>query len=499
MPTGTTTQGFTARVFIQKSCGEPWRMLGCLGITGVELFPKSLRYEVCVNGNEQVETRIIDQLADPRPYTVSWDASDVDTRNKIMSLLQRVNKGNCPFNLMLAQLDCPNPNSVGDATASDSWLVFYGNYLASSLNFGNNTYRTLDAKNATRFELQAQFAFKNQVYEGKKQYSRLATLDAAEGETDVDSIAFLDDGQCADGTCVKCGGEGCQIILAHTNLGFLISLDGGDIWAASGAAAAAGHANAYDGKLFRVDTTNSTIHVSLDGVTFTAALTDVAFASPTSIVKFDVNYYGVAGADGQFWWSTDGGANWFQVREADVAETDYLFICYNKSNDRLWAFGTNAGGTEGVVEYSDDKGVTWTPVTSEVALLDPFGRLYCADHATFAVIDHNLYVTQCDASGSATDLVQRSVTGADGEITGVGSCDPTNCNWVYLTTDDGEVFVSLDGGKTWKKESLPTSLNLTASGDINPVACCHSVDGDKLVFGFGLDLVQTKALASFFS
>ena len=158
MPNGTTTQGDLARVFIQQGCGSKWVMLGCLGLTGIELDPKSLRYELCIDGSEKVKTRIIDQLADPRPYTMTWDASDRSTRNKIFQMLRRVKNG-CNFNLMLAQLECPNPNAVGDPTASDSWLVLYGNYAASSVNFGNNTYRTLDAKNANRFELQTQFAF----------------------------------------------------------------------------------------------------------------------------------------------------------------------------------------------------------------------------------------------------------------------------------------------------------------------------------------------------
>ena len=253
--------------------------------------------------------------------------------------------------------------------------------------------------------------------------------------------------------------------------------------------------------MFRIDTTNSIIYVSRDGVNFTTALTDVAFVSPTNIVKFDVNFYGVAGADGQFWWTKDGGANWVQVRPADSAETDFLQICYNKGQDRLWSIGANTGATNDVVEYSDDKGKTFTAVTT-TAPVDLFGRLFCADHATFAVIDHDLYVTQCDAVGSATDLAQRSIVGADGFITGIGSCDPKDCNFLWLTTTDaddvGHIYTSIDGGLNWAPETLPASLTLVASPNINPVACCHSVDGDKVIFGFGLRLFQTDALDSFF-
>ena len=220
MPQGTTTKGTVARVFAQKGCGEPWVMLGCLGITGVELDPKSLRYEVCIDNEMQVQTTIIDQEADPRPLTITMNGTDAKTRNRYMSLVSRMQRG-CPPNLMLAQLDCPDPNSAGDPRASDTWLVLYGLYLAASTNFGNNTFLSKDAKNASLFELQTQVAFSRRVYQFKKSYSQLSIIsDPETDETDIDSIAFLDDGKCADGTCVKCGGQGCQIVLVHTNIGF---------------------------------------------------------------------------------------------------------------------------------------------------------------------------------------------------------------------------------------------------------------------------------------
>jgi len=93
MPQGTTTSGFVARVFVQKSCGEKWVMLGCLGLTGVELNPKSLRYEVCIDNEGKAQTTIIDQLADPRPATITFNGVDKKTRNRYWSFVSRMERG----------------------------------------------------------------------------------------------------------------------------------------------------------------------------------------------------------------------------------------------------------------------------------------------------------------------------------------------------------------------------------------------------------------------
>lgn len=492
---GVTTEN--VRVFHQEGCGQPWQALGCINVTGLQLDPVNPTQVVCVDDKLRRVRTIIDQAADLQALVMTNIANTKITRKALARIDARAKKG-CFPNFFFALSDCPDPNQADSPYHFDDGYFAYRARPASGRQIGNDTIKTSDSKSVSQVNFQRSWLPTAIFNFFANEYSMRGTADAASGGTQIDSIAVLDVGTCQGG-CVKCGGVGCTKILVHTETTFQFSDESGvaGSWVVVGPGSVLGHASAYDGKLFRVETSNNDIFVTKDGATWTEASTDVAFAAPTNVASFGTNEYVVAGSNGQVWRATGDGGNWVQVKSSNVLDPDWKRICYDSKAERLWFIGANAGATATVLGYSDDKGKTVTVITSPVLASDIYAQIHCMQHTIFAIVDHELYQSVCDANGTVTQFVPKVVVGATGFITGIGQCDEDDCNRIWLTTENaGEagVWFSIDGGSTWKEEVLPTVFDLTPSPNINPIGCCESVYGTNPLFGFGQDIVQLNGL-----
>ena len=117
--------------------------------------------------------------------------------------------------------------------------------------------------------------------------------------------------------------------------------------------------------------------------------------------------------------SPDSGQSW-----QDALRADHPLLCYASHDEDVWA-----GGQAGTLFHSADGGVTWVQVQPSIK-----ARQLTSD------------VTHIDVRGNVRGNVPGNMRGDvhDGGVRG-----PVE---IVLSTSNGEIWSSADGGKTWEKK-----------------------------------------------
>jgi hypothetical protein len=468
----TTTSGKFVFTYIQKDCGQGWKPVGCINITDLVLDPTSTTYNLCIGPDGRVKRTKVRREDDPRPFTVVYNLTDSTNRGKVLGLHNRQRNG-CRHNMLVKISDCPltDAEALNPANYSDA-IMLYGLEESGGLQFGNNTLRSRDDRQADDLLAQTQYTFDCWQYLNQYTFSSLA-LTAGGGDA-IDTFDVYNTGKCADGTCVTCETPACQLVLFSDSNDIVVSTN--KLVSTTTTTVGVGvQTQIIDGKLFRYTITN--LEVSNDnGLTWVTAVANIAFAGLSRLVKVDPNLYVALGSGGNVWQSVNGGYNWTRV--ATGGTTAWTWGVWDGS--RLWAVGTN--GVNFVVAYSLDFGVTFTTIGTAVSGVNP-PRAYNAGGRVFVHANSRLYGNVCQSDG--TQAISEIVGPYSGTLTGVGGCE-TNCNEIWLTTNTGQIYRSIDGGANWNRVNTPGITITSPANPFNPISCCE----DSIYFAFGKQVIS---------
>jgi len=206
------------------------------------------------------------------------------------------------------------------------------------------------------------------------------------------------------------------------------------------------------------------------------------------------------GATPNVYYTTDSGVNW-AVTAADPGAADDDLSAVSRvfyNNGVRWFVGKTAvGGAQGSIFYSDNNGTTWTTVNiggataghgaiygksifafpndpTFIWLASALGYIYKSTDAgatwtakESGVIHTGNYRfihfadTQYGMAGGVADIIALTNNGGDSwsAATAVGTGGDIICgarldkNRLWVGTDDGDLFYSLDGGTTWTQRT----------------------------------------------
>jgi photosystem II stability/assembly factor-like uncharacterized protein len=207
--------------------------------------------------------------------------------------------------------------------------------------------------------------------------------------------------------------------------------------------------------------TGNVQHTIDAGVTWAALATDPFAASKNiqSVVAFPVSdtqtrllvaMAAPGGAQGQVAYSDDNGANWTTVNiggatAAHGAVGSGALFALDQSH--IWL-----ASAKGYVYFSADGGLTWTAQTA--------GTLSVKDVKCVSFSDENNGVAGCaddvmfiTSDGGSTWELTGAVTGTADDIT----CVAASGDYWWVGTDGGDMFYSRDSGETWTIRSFSGS------------------------------------------
>lgn len=497
----------SSRLFVQEGAGKPWNWVGCVEVSGVQVSPQQIEYARCVTENGIVTTTI-PRVQNPTPFQVKFADNYVKWQSLHKSMVDR----GCKPNFFMASVDCRDANRVSDPNYNTNGLMLYGISLSGSYQYygGISIHRDPNQSTDRMDQLEFVSSDTNAPWVRKNTYALQALIQNGPSASSVPaaSIAVVDKGECQDYICGGCDNTGCQKLLINNGVDFFYTLDGGSVWTrvfGSGE----GVAQAFGGVAFAVKASDIRRYPALDASStnwadWTVATTDVAFAGVTGIAAVDPRILVAGGTDGAVWRSSDSGGSWKQIRAPLVTTANYYNFKAIGVNDvlkQVVAVGASAANAV-YIQISTDRGKTWIQVGAALSGKTWAGSSHAeilqSDAITYVIVDGDLYRIWC-ASGTYT-YEKVSVSGASGNITGIGMADPTNPNILLLTVWDGvtgKVVKTVDGFATSSIETLPFTIS---AGDVaaNPMVACHSKYGDSLLFAFGSDLYYARDWDSFF-
>ena len=170
-----------------------------------------------------------------------------------------------------------------------------------------------------------------------------------------------------------------------------------------------------------------------------------------TVFNLDENHGWAGGENGQLLYTTDGGKNWHEsTTNLDFAVNDIHFIDQNKG----WAVGI-----QGNIIRSFDGGDSWQSEFNDqtfdllsIHVVDSLTGWACGTNNTILIrekINETLQWTKQRIDNEVGSLVWRDIFFTDKQK-----------GWIV--GDDGAVYISIDGGKTWDKELTGAITDLNA-------------------------------------
>lgn len=208
----------------------------------------------------------------------------------------------------------------------------------------------------------------------------------------------------------------------------------------------------------------------------------VCFASPTGqnvTRKIVARGTTDAGNPAEIAWSEDDGATWTNV---DVGSTNGQYVANDNALFALDFYNIWLATQDGYIYYSDDGGATWTAQESGVIHSGIYHSIFFAnDNVGFAGGAADVVAVTVDG-GSTWSAA--TATGGGGDILGLWAHDSQR---VFATTDDGDLYYSLDQATTWTQR---TELSVTSGGTLDDIefaneyigAVIHNVGGAGTVY-----------------
>lgn len=516
LSSGPSTSGTQNRVFIRQGCNQPWTPFGCVGVTGLT-SPVSNTYSHCYGADGKLESRAYKQAQDPPDVTIT--AGGNARAIKMFRTLSRLANSGCSPEMLLASLDCESANDVKKPVKGDMFVkVRLG---PGQYQFGNNTFRSLDATQTARYEEQATLAQLALVEFGRPSIEKFSAFDT---EDEILSLAVCDDGHCADGACVECGDMGCTKIAAVTWDG---ASDFAWMWNKSGGAEAwselssvtVGHTPNIDSRVAciggRVFFTGESISVGVvDPITGMPAITEAVFLGANGVpftpsnpqfsnaVLLSDGNIGVAGYQNSYYVSRDGlnfvrvtaesGGSYSAVAQC-VAENGNIYLLTRKE---AIIVGPHTRGDYQIM-VSEDNGRSWSQIgTGDLAYTALFEEgeaqdIWCAGNEAHVVINGHHFVTSCGVTATAGKTYK--LVNLSGAPTNVGSCDASCDEMFSITVGDGTATIrwTVDGFSGSDGTDVIATV-AGASSTRNPIACCDSQQGVQSIIAIGKSLYVAR-------
>lgn len=492
-----------SRLFVQEGVGLPWVWVGCVTVNGIQLEPRQLAYARCVDENG-VTVSTIPRNPDPAPFDIAFNGNWA----KWQSLHRSITRNGCLPNMFMANAECRDREHITDPTYNNNGVMLYGTDLSSAYSFHNSTAVFRDANQAVEREDKMSFVFGKFAWVRDFEYGLQAAITSgAPASSVIDSFAVVDSGSCADYVCQSCDAEGCQDVLMNDGTNFFFSLNAGSTWTQI-VGSGAGKAQAFNENAFAVKASEIRTYAGLDSgasvwADWTTAVTDVAFDELSNITDIDPRTLLVGGEDGAVWRSNNSGGNWVQIRAASpttVGWYDFMAMDYNKETKVVVAV-VKDGATQAIyIQMSIDRGKSWTTIGATTGNWagGSVAVVYNAGNLSYVLIDGEVYKVSC--LNGLQSHTKMTITGASGNITGIGGVDESNGNSIFLTVFDtiGKVVRTIDGFNTWTIQTLPFSI---ATGDsaANPIAVCNSKYGESLWMAFDDTIYWGRDWDSFFA
>lgn len=247
-------------------------------------------------------------------------------------------------------------------------------------------------------------------------------------ETDaLNDVAFTKDIRCAGacGAFQDAGAIGYAVGDAaagspSNTADVLKSTNGGETWAACAADPFAGAENISAVVLFRIGRDTLRVVVAR-GTTDAGNPAEVAY-------------------------SDDGGATW---TAANVGSTNGQYAARGAALFALDQYNVWLASTSGYIYKSENGGATWTAKETGVLTTGNYNAIHFASE-------------QVGFAGAAADVIVKTTNGGDtweavtatgngGDILTVFALDQYR---VWVGTDDGEIFYTVDGGTTWSERTV---------------------------------------------
>lgn len=509
---GPSTGGNKNRVFIREGCNQPWNAWGCIGVQGVS-ENTSNTYSHCYAEDGTPQTRAFSQVQDPTDLTLT-SRGNARALSMFRTLTKLANNG-CYPEVLLASMDCESALDVTKPVKGDLFVKL--RLGPGAVQYGNNTFRSLDATQTAAYEYQATLAQLAVEHFARPNIKKLSGYDAA---GDILSLAIFDQGTCADGICNDCGGAGCLLMGAVTDVpSWQWNVGGGNAAWTTLAALDVGHAAAInisqvrsiDGRPFFTGAGVSL--AAIDPVTglptFTAwNVTGAggAVVSPTApfsnAVKLADGNIGIGGAENAYFVSKDG-VNFVRVKGQDGGAFNMLRQCV-AANGTIFALchDDTVGDERWKIMYSEDNGRSWTTMLPspiavggtplEGALATTAADIWCAGNEAHVVIGGHHFLTGCGTSPTA-DKGYRRLNIAGAALTNIGSCDPS-CDAMFAINVSGGVATikwTVDGFSAADATDILATIS-NASAIANAMACCNVPQGPKTVFAVGPALYEAR-------
>ncbi len=250
-----------------------------------------------------------------------------------------------------------------------------------------------------------------------------------------------------------------------------------------------GYAVGSDGTLIK--TTNGGVIWNTLGTGITNEVSDLYFSSTTSKGV-------IAGKNGLMRYTNDGGLNW--SNSTGISASHHISKLSFETDQVGVACGYTSNGGIGVIYKTTNYGQSWTQTTNFYGL--PLNHFYNVDDYTIFAVGNDGYVLVSYGSGgdweyvpsntnadlikcvayhngnsytliavTSTGALMRSINGgtAWNPITPSGSpfirdvhMADNGGSYIYIVGDNGEMFMSADGGDSWNVINTTLAINLYA-------------------------------------
>jgi len=168
-------------------------------------------------------------------------------------------------------------------------------------------------------------------------------------------------------------------------------------------------------------------------------------------------------------YTDNNGAAWNNV---NVGSTNGEFMPWNGGifafdAYHIWVCTDTGAGAAGNIYFSDDSGATWT---LQATGTDALNYIDFADYNTGVCVGDTNEILATTDGGASWSTITGPAAQAAADALCVAVID--RYRW-HVGYDDGELWVTFDGGTTWTQRALPDPASATAVNAINDV---HFID-----------------------
>lgn len=194
-----------------------------------------------------------------------------------------------------------------------------------------------------------------------------------------------------------------------------------------------------------------------------------------ALFALDQGHIWFASAEGYIYFSSDGGATWTAQTSGDLTVEDFHAVSFSDENTGM------AVGTGDVILVTSDGGTTWelATATGSAAVLNCIGA--SGNFWWVGTAGGTLYYSRNDG----TTWTQRRFSGdAVGEVADIAFANDLIGYMVHNTAAPvGSIFVTVNGGYSWKALETPTNagLNALTVADENTVYAVGEIQGGTAV------------------